>query len=193
MRTVLGILGGAAAGALAMYFLDPQLGRRRRMQVRDRSVALVHDAGDFARARTRRAGDRLRGLTHALRPTRAPHDDRTLHERIRSKLGRAVSHPGAVHVEVQDGRVQLSGHILADELDRLLALVSSLKGVGEVDNQLEVHDEPGNIPALQGRPRARRLNGRLMRPALPLLALTPVAIALVAAQRNGALQRLTRH
>lgn len=192
MRAILAIVGAAAAGALTMYYFDPQLGRHRRALVRDKTVSTYHDVGDFARKRTRRAGDRLRGLGHALRPSTAPSDDHTLHERIRAKLGRMVTHPRAVHVEVDEGRVRLTGHILIDEVDRLIAMVSAMKGVDTVDNQLEVHEDAGNIPALQGEGRIRRLNGRL-RPALPLLALTPVAIALMAARRTGAPRVQTRH
>ncbi|HZH43810.1 MAG TPA: BON domain-containing protein [Lysobacter sp.] len=184
LRTLFAILGAAATGAVAMYYLDPQLGRRRRALVRDKTVSAYHGAGDFTRTQTRRVGNRVKGLVHAVRPSGRPLDDDQLRERLQSKIGRAVSHPGAVHVDVDQGRVRLHGHVLTDELDTLLAVVSSLKGVASVDNQLEAHDEPGSVPALQGEPRrVRRFNG-VLRPALPLLALTPVALALLGARRN---------
>jgi hypothetical protein len=31
--------------------------------------------------------------------------------------------------------------------------VASVRGVAVVDNQLEAHDEPGDVPGLQGQPR----------------------------------------
>jgi uncharacterized membrane protein len=82
--------------------------------------------------------------------------DETLHERVRSAVGRAVSHPGAIGVTVSDGRVILQGPVLEHELDDLLRAVGRVAGVSEAVNELEVHREP-DVPALQGgRPRAAR-------------------------------------
>ena len=76
--------------------------------------------------------------------------DSVLVDRVRAKLGRVVSHPKAIQVSAQGGRVTLSGPILTAEVPELLACVNRLNGVNEVINQLEPHDEPGNHPALQG-------------------------------------------
>jgi uncharacterized membrane protein len=77
-------------------------------------------------------------------------DDRRLAARVRSALGRFVSHPHAVEVAAHDGRVTLSGRILQHELDGLLQAVARVPGVCAVENHLEAHREPGNIPDLQG-------------------------------------------
>src|SRR5206468_9813088 len=71
-------------------------------------------------------------------------------EHVRSKMGRAVSHPHAIHVNVQNGRVRLTGEILSEELDDLIRSVSAVKGVKEIENQLTTYAEPGDISSLQG-------------------------------------------
>jgi hypothetical protein len=71
-------------------------------------------------------------------------------ERVRAQLGRFVSHPHAIDVEVADGTVTLRGPILADEVDGVVATVLGVRGVRSVTNELEAHDSPLGIPALQG-------------------------------------------
>src|SRR6185369_2710475 len=78
-----------------------------------------------------------------------PADD-VLAERVRSHIGRAVRHPGSIDVAVSNGLVTLSGPVLQDELPLLLDCVFGIRGVRNVQNQLEVHGEPGNVPGLQG-------------------------------------------
>jgi uncharacterized membrane protein len=58
---------------------------------------------------------------------------------------------------VADGVVTLGGQVLAHELDDLLRLVRSVRGVSEVRNELEVSSSPQGVPSLQGgRPREAR-------------------------------------
>jgi hypothetical protein len=45
--------------------------------------------------------------------------------------------------------VILAGPILADELDELVRQVASIGGVRSIRSELDLHDEPGNVPALQ--------------------------------------------
>ena len=76
--------------------------------------------------------------------------DEVLAERVRSALGRVVSHPGALEVAAHGGRVTLRGPILAREVDEVLATVASGRGVTGVENRLDVHERPGAVPGLQG-------------------------------------------
>jgi hypothetical protein len=157
----LSFVAGLAAGALVMYYLDPVGGGRRRALVRDKLVAAGHDAAYLARIKSKRAAGHLKGVvvTHHLdRVTRSePETDQQLHDRLRARLGRVVSHPRSIHVEVDQGRVCLSGHILTKELDNLLAEIKANVGVKAVENQLTCHDSAEHIPELQGRtePRGR--------------------------------------
>ena len=73
--------------------------------------------------------------------------------RVRSELGRVVSHPRAIHVAARDGVVTLTGPILAHEVEPLVAAVASVRGVRDVQHLLDVHDHPGRFPALQGGDR----------------------------------------
>jgi hypothetical protein len=67
-----------------------------------------------------------------------------------------VGHGSAIDVAVDGGRVVLTGPILAEEADRLRRRVRAVRGVKDLDDRLEVHTVPGNVPGLQGRPRPPR-------------------------------------
>jgi hypothetical protein len=69
---------------------------------------------------------------------------------VRSKLGRVVSHPHAIEVSAQNGRITLAGPILTEEVPYLLACVNRVSGVNEVVNHLEPHAAADNHPSLQG-------------------------------------------
>lgn len=138
MNAVVRLAVAFAAGAAVMYYFDPIIGRRRRALVRDRGVARRHELEALARAKSKRAIDRTRGAMARRRAERAnePVDDVLLHERVRAKLGHLVAHPSAVEVNVQDGRVVLSGRVDVEELDDLLDTVSMMLGVTAVENRL---------------------------------------------------------
>ena len=145
-------LGGIGLGATLMYFLDPQGGRRRRALVRDQLTSLSHEMSEFSDVVRRDAANRAQGLWAEARSavTGKTPDDRTLAERVRSYFGRCVSHPRALRVAVDDGRVTLTGPVLADEVDGLVSCVRNVPGVTDVVNRLDVHREAGDLPALQG-------------------------------------------
>jgi uncharacterized membrane protein len=103
--------------------------------------------------------NRARGVAHEFR-ARFTHEevsDEILRERVRSRLGGAVSHPGAIEVAALSGRVTLSGAVLEREYVRLLRAVWAVRGVTDVEDRLAVYESPAGISALQGggRPRER--------------------------------------
>lgn len=155
-----GMLSGLGIGAAIMYFLDPDRGRRRRALVRDQ---VVHAGRRLREARRVTAVDfanRSTGLwAEASRwfRTSPAIPDRELAERVRSKLGRVVSHPHAVGVAVRDGHVTLSGPILMSEVYSLVSCVKSVEGVKSVEDRLSAYAEAGRVSSLQGgRPRTNR-------------------------------------
>ncbi len=152
-----------AIGAGLMYLLDPARGRRRRSLIRDQAVHAWRVAETGARKTARDAASRARGLvaeTRAMLREEEVSEER-LCARVRAALGRAVSHPGSIHVDAYNGTVVLSGPVLSDEVDNLIATVRAVRGVREVENQLEPHDEPGDVPGLQGgKVRGRRGRSR---------------------------------
>jgi hypothetical protein len=153
LDSALMVLLSAGAGAALMYMLDPDRGRRRRALVRDQVVHAVHRAGDAVDITSRDVTNRARGVVAELRSRLAPGEvgDAVLGERVRARIGAVVGRSGGIEAAVSDGRVTLTGPILRADVDRLLRRVRAIRGVREVDDRLQVHEEPGNVPALQGR------------------------------------------
>ena len=116
MTSKTSVIGGFGLGAGLMYLLDPDRGRRRRAMVRDRISSRIGDSEAFLGKTARDSANRARGLLARTRTRVTPGgrvSDEVLAERVRSKLGRYVSHPGAIEVDAQRGRVVLRGPILA--------------------------------------------------------------------------------
>ena len=138
MNALLKTLTVLAAGAAAMYYLDPSEGRRRRTLVKDKGASAGRNLKDSARARGRHASNRLHGAMAEMQAGMddAPVTDDVLHERIRSRLGREVERPGDIEVEVNDGHVVLSGSATPEEMDALARAVAGMPGVNDVENRL---------------------------------------------------------
>jgi CBS domain-containing protein/osmotically-inducible protein OsmY len=146
------LIGGLSLGLGAMYLLDPNRGRHRRALVRDKAVGFFSDAAGAAKRARRDAVNRMSGIAAEIR-TRHQHEevpDDKLINRIRSKMGREISHPHSIHVGASRGRVTLRGPVLESDADRLLRYVSKIPGVVSVDNQLELKQSGAGIPGLQG-------------------------------------------
>jgi uncharacterized membrane protein len=147
-----GLLAGACLGAAGMYLIDPSRGGRRRGIVRDQFTHAAHKTADGLEATSRDVAHRAQGVWAQAQHwfERADVPDHILIERVRAKLGRYVSHPRAIDVEADAGCVILRGKILKREVGPLLRAVAWIPGVHDIDNLLEQHDHPGNIPSLQG-------------------------------------------
>jgi osmotically-inducible protein OsmY len=147
------LLTGLGIGTGLMFFLDPARGRRRRALVRDQAVHWARVGAETFGAKQRDAAHRATGIAARLRSVFSPDavvGDDVLVERVRAQLGRIVSHPRAIHVEAVNGVVSLRGPILRDETIRLVRAVERVRGVRDVVAELEEHDDPANVPALQG-------------------------------------------
>lgn len=138
MNALLKTLTLVAAGAAAMYYLDPSEGRRRRALVKDKGASAGRSLKDSARATGRHASNRLDGAMAGMRGGMddTPVTDDVLHERIRSKLGHAVARPGDIEVEVNDGHVVLSGSATPEEMDSVARTVAGMPGVSDVENRM---------------------------------------------------------
>ena len=146
------MLVGMGIGASLMYFLDPNGGGRRRALVRDKVVHAGHVVSETADATSRDVANRVAGVAARIRGARhrEPVDDRVLAERIRAQLGRVVSHPRAIDVDVSDGVVTMRGAILQSEVERMCDAVAHISGVREVVDELDAHTSAEHVPALQG-------------------------------------------
>ena len=149
LKTLLTAIG---LGAGFMYFYDPQQGNRRRALVRDRANGWVNSMDNFLDGATEDLRNRARGLlaemSARLSDQGAP--DWILAERVRSNLGRLAAHGRAVDVRADGGRIILSGLALRGEADLIISTARRTRGVYGVDNNLQLVDDPVDIPALQG-------------------------------------------
>ena len=161
MKNSWAMIAGAGLGAGLMYLSDPVMGKRRRALARDKLVRARHGIDGALDVTTRDVTNRTRGLWSEIMACFSSDEvsDEVLAERVRSQLGGAVSHPSSIQVTAQQGCVTLSGPILAHEVAPLLKRIARVRGVTDVENRLQVHKEPDNVPGLQGEP-VRRLSGQ---------------------------------
>jgi BON domain len=148
---VLSFLAGAAIGAGLMFLLDPDRGSRRRAFARDRILTAGRHAGDLG-ARARHLRNRARGLVAGARSRMQAdaEDDDALAERVRAELGRVVTQPGGVVVMVEDGVVTLSGQVPAREREDLIAVTRWVRGVRDLEDNLETREPSADTPANPG-------------------------------------------
>lgn len=145
---------GAAIGAAAMYLFDPDRGRPRRAQLQSRAFKAGRHASESLDVGIRDLSHRLSALPHrvgAYFKSNETVDDLRLIERVRSKMGRYVSHPAAIVVSAWNGEVILSGSILEAEHREVLPALRNVAGVRELVDRLTVYQDAAGIPELQGR------------------------------------------
>jgi uncharacterized membrane protein len=170
------LIGGVVIGAGLMYLLDPDRGRRRRTLVKDQMVHGWSGLDDVVDTAGRDLKNRMQGLVAETRSKFRGEDDvsdEVLTARVRSEIGRVVSHPHAIQVQSQDSHVTLSGPVLEAEKSALISAVKGVRGVDGVINNLEAHREAGTVPGLQGQPRRPGKRSEVMQenwaPAIRLL------------------------
>jgi CBS domain-containing protein len=170
------VAGSIGGGAALMYLLDPARGKARRRQLLDRAQSACRQSGKLADQIKHDIANRARGVAaetksfwrHEIVP------DEKLLGRVRTKLGRWTSHPHAIDVRVERGRVILGGPILADEVERLLAVLARIPGVTNVENRLEMHASAEGVPMLQGgKPKRKPTNWK---PFLRVLGMIGMAL-----------------
>lgn len=181
-----------ALGAGLMYLLDPISGKRRRAFTRDKMTHLAKEADTVVGRTIRDLSNRCQGLLTETKKlwTEEEVADDVLADRIRTILGRVISHPGSVDVAAERGWIILTGAILASDEKPLLHRVRAVRGVRGVQSNLEVYKSAVHISGLQGGiPRQERFE--LMQtnwsPAVRLLSvLAGSAAALYGIRRRDA-------
>jgi osmotically-inducible protein OsmY len=144
MGNPLTFLAGAAAGAAAAYFLDPQGGAQRRRETRDKTLSTAKSRASDAAGTAKQAAGKARGAVHSVTPSIPGRgddmDDKTLVRKVESEIFRSVDAPkGAVSVNAENGVVFLRG--VVEErgwIDRLGAEAEQVEGVKEVRNLLHL-------------------------------------------------------
>lgn len=192
MKKTTAVISGLGIGAGLMYVFDPERGKRRRAQMSDKVRHIANVTDDAIGKTSRDLANRVTGIVAQAESLfmngEAP--DEVLVARVRSKLGRVVSHPSSIKVAAAAGQVTLTGPVLAREVQGLLTSVSGIKGVIGVENLLEVHDQPGKVSGLQDGRETLGERWALMQknwsPTTRLIAGTAGgALALYAAKRRG--------
>lgn len=146
-------VGGLGMGASFMYFLDSHRGRARRSLARNKVVHATKKGRSTASVTRSDVMNRARGLVAeaSSRLSAEEIDEEVLVERVRSKLGRLVSHPSSIEIKSDEGRVTISGPVLSSEVTGLIRGIAAVKGVKAVDDRLDEYDEPADVPGLQGQ------------------------------------------
>lgn len=158
---VAGVVGATAAaagvGAAVEYVLDPDRGHARRARLRDKAVHAAVALNHGGRVLGRDMSGRGRGMAAGFRYLTASRHaaDDVLHERVRAELGRYVSHPHSVGVDVEDAVVSLTGAVLAGEDRRACRAVRRVPGVRSVRADWRVHSAATGVSELQGNGRPR--------------------------------------
>ncbi|MFP5234927.1 MAG: SRPBCC family protein [Acidobacteriota bacterium] len=139
-------------GALSMYYLDPDRGKRRRVALTDQANHCGKESRKFANRFRRDLQHRAEGAIAEAKTLlrRDEVSDGTLHERIRSILGRKVPNPDAIEVKVKQGHVELMGKVLARDVGRIRRAVACVRGVRDISVFLETVEGPES----QGRRKA---------------------------------------
>lgn len=137
------LLLAGTIGATLAFFFDPDRGRYRRNQARDRVAGVLHRALRRGRRRVRYTTAELAGvgkrLTH-IRPENDSPDEVTLAQRVESEVFRDPAVPqGQVNINVEDGIVVLRGQLQRPEqISSLEAAVRKVPGVKGVKNLLHL-------------------------------------------------------
>jgi osmotically-inducible protein OsmY len=145
MRKLISI---ATLTAAAVYFFDPQNGRRRRAQLRDRVPALFRRARRRAERAERAVAGEASGLaakaTHLREEEKPQPDDVTLAHKVESELFRDESVPkGQINVNAENGKIVLRGEVERPELIAdLEERARAIHGVHDVENLLHLPGAP---------------------------------------------------
>lgn len=146
-------LASLGLGAGLMYWLDPQHGRRRRMDTRNRAVHLVTEGTNAIDIAVRDLENRVQGLAAEAKGMvfRETATDEVVNQRARAKLGRVCSHPHLIETRCDNGRLILEGQVLDKERKQVLAAMARVRGVHAIDSWLEPFDQvPETAPVKQG-------------------------------------------
>jgi osmotically-inducible protein OsmY len=144
------ILFGAAIGAAAAWFLDPNDGTRRRNVMRDKTMKYARQGKDEAARKASYAGGAIKGKATAAGPgtSREPAEERLgdpgLQAKVESEIFRDPDVPkGQVSVNVESGIVFLRGEIEdRATIERLREAAAGVDGVRGVESLLHTPGEP---------------------------------------------------
>jgi osmotically-inducible protein OsmY len=141
---------GAAAGAAAAWFLDPNDGARRRSVAQDKAFKYARKGASEVEAQAKYAGGVAKGAAVQAAPGTGREDagerlnDPALAAKVQSEIFRDADAPkGDVSVNVEDGVVYLRGQVDSPEqISQLEQAARQVEGVTAVENLLHGPGEP---------------------------------------------------
>jgi osmotically-inducible protein OsmY len=138
---------GAALGAAAAYFGDPDNGRRRRIVARDRGLAFLRRTGTRADRAGRGVAAEAYGVSQKaqhLKEEEKEFDDATLTHKVETQIFRDPEVPkGQINVNAAAGVVSLRGEVeSAEMIDELVERTRKVQGVRDVENLLHLPGTP---------------------------------------------------
>jgi osmotically-inducible protein OsmY len=149
------LLIGAAAGAAAAHFLDPDSGARRRNALRERGASKARSGAAGVQAQAQYVAGQAKGAASAVTPspTRVEDaDDVTLARKVETEIFRPADAPkGDVSVDVEAGIAYLRGTV-ADEawIERFAEGARKVDGIKGVKNLLHAPGTPAPAPEPRG-------------------------------------------
>jgi osmotically-inducible protein OsmY len=155
MSRLIAFVSGAAVGAVATHFLDPDSGRKRRNQLRDQAASKASAAASQAGSTATHAAAKAKGAVVGATPSVPGRhriddvDDVTLARKVETEIFRDADAPkGDVSVDVQAGVAYLRGTV-ADQawIDRFADEATKVDGIKGVKNLLHRPGTPA--PAAQ--------------------------------------------
>jgi BON domain len=155
-RWIMPVSGGLVAGAVGMYFADPDRGRRRRKITIDRGMAVARKGARRAGRMERLTVSTARGwgnrIIHFPLGSEPLANDQMLTDRVLSQAFRGQGiHSKQVNVNVEDGIVVLHGALRTpEEIRNLESAVRSVPGVRGVKSYLHQKNTPAP-PENEGR------------------------------------------
>jgi hypothetical protein len=156
---------GAAAGAAAAWFLDPDQGNRRRSIAQDKAGKYLRKGAAEADRKARYAGGQVKGAATQVSPIGGREDageglnDAGLKAKVETEIFRDADAPkDKVSVNVEDGVVYLRGELSSQEqINRLADAARQVEGVRDVQNLLHAPGEPAQTAPGTGSPTFARL------------------------------------
>lgn len=141
------VASGAVVGAVAMFFLDPRGGNRRRAMVRDKVAHAGNVVSDTVPQKVGSVSNMAKGVQQAASSrvggSHASDDDKTVTDRVMSEVFRDPQLPkGEVNVNTVDHVVYLRGHIedptKVEEIEERTRQVPGVKDVINLINRPDI-------------------------------------------------------
>jgi osmotically-inducible protein OsmY len=134
------LLGLAAIVAAVTYFFNPQEGRRRRAEARDRIASFFRSGAQEGDQLSHQASAQAEEIAEQGKELGQEPDDVTLTQKVESEIFRDVDVPkGQVNVNAENGKIYLRGEVGKPELiEDLEQRARKVQGVQEVENLLHL-------------------------------------------------------